>query len=547
MSSENALDSRFNARASDADPDEAAPGLSTDQLLDSLRRTRSWIVLLTLLGFAGGCFFAIVTPNSYMSVGKVMVRWGSREQTTSDAVDGPQRGAATSRTEDIQTEIQMLTAPIVFERTVRALGAGSILSAGDPSGEDDATTPAPIHWFHVAQRWWFDQGVADITAAGCCPDHSCPRCIDAAIRTLETRVIIQQSPGTSVIDVAGIAASPEEAKKLVDALLVQINERHREFFATDSAYDFLSKQMNDAKQSRDDAAFRLADSRQTCHVYDLPAQRTALLKEKEDLEVLSRSHDIELKSIGSQLAQYARWLAAAKEKKPETVKVPAPNPAYDRCLKGIEELRTKRDGLLATRLPDSPDVVNLDHQIAAATDTLNSTPPTIMVESTTDAAQQILRIQGEVETLLARKSGLEAASEAVAAHRLQLEDELEKLSQCEPDLKSKEKELETRTADAARYTEAFDRYAVTKALDAAKMSNLRQVQAATMPFEKSGPNRKLFIALGVLLGGGLGLVLAFLRAAFDRKVRSAAEIEKRLGVRVICTMPEVGLLRRAAP
>lgn len=541
------MESRFTARSGDADPDEATPGLTSDQLLDALRRTRSWILLLAILGFAVGCFFAIVTPNTYMSVGKVMVRWGSREQTTSDAVDGPQRGAATSRTEDIQTEIQMLTAPVVFERTVRALGAASILSAGDPSSEDDATTPLPIRWFHVAQRWWFDRGIADITTAGCCPDHTCPRCIDAAVRTLETRVVIQQSPGTSVIDVAGIAAHPEEAKKLVDALLDQIHERHREFFATDTAYDFLSKQMNDAKEARDEASIRLNDSRQQCHVYDLPMQRSALLKEQDDLEILARSQSIELKSIGSQLTLYARWMAAAKDKKPETVKVPAPNPQYQQRAKSIEELRTKRDTLLGTRLPDSPEVVNLDRQIAAATDTLNATSPTIMVDSLTDTSAQIAKIQTEVDTLLARKSGLEAAAEAVAAHRLSLEDALEKLSQCEPDLKSKEKELESKTADAARYTEAFDRYAVTKALDAAKMSNLRQIQAATMPFEKAGPNRKLFVALGILLGGGLGVVLAFLRAAFDRKVRSAAEIEKRLGIRVICTMPEVGLLRRAAP
>src|SRR5262245_39164869 len=545
--SETALDSRFTGRPSEAEPDEAAPGLSTDQLLESLRRTRSWIFLLALVGMAGGCFLAIVTPNSYMSVGKVMVRWGSREQTTTDAVDSPQRATASSRNEDIQTEIQMLSAPIVFERTVRALGAITILDAGDPTHADDETTPAPVRWFHVAQRWWFERGIADVAPAGCCPDHTCPRCIDAAVRTLLTRVTIQQSPGTSVIDIAGIASRPEDARKLVDALLAQIHERHREFFASDTAYDFLASRMNQAKEARDTAAVRLSDTRQQCGVYDLLSQRNSLLKERDALEALARGQQTELRSIGSQLALYARWMAAAKDQKPETIQVPAPNPLYETRMKHIEGLRSQRDALLGTRLPDSPDVLEIDRQIAAATTTLNETPTYVMVNSTTNSAAQVAKLQGEIESLLARKSGLEAASESVAAHRVALNDALDKLVNCEPDLRAKEKELETKTAAAAHYTEAFDRYAVTKELDAAKMSNLRQIQAATLPIEKFAPNRKLFVALGLLLGGGAGLLLAFLRAAFDRRLRSAADVERRLGVRVICTLPEVGRLRKAAP
>jgi uncharacterized protein involved in exopolysaccharide biosynthesis len=305
--------------------------------------------------------------------------------------------------------------------------------------------------------------------------------------------------------------------------------------------------MDDAKEARDTAAFRLADSRQQCHVYDLPAQRNALLKEKDDLDVLERSQQTELKSIASQLVLYAKWIAAAKEKKPEKIQVPAPNPTYDAIGKHIVELNSKRETLIGTHLPDSSEVKELDRQIAAANDLLTTTTPTIMVESTTNASAEVARMQVEVERLLARKSGLEAAEQTVAAHRLALDDDLDKLTNCEPDLKGKEKDLETKTAVASRFSDAFDRYSVTRALDAAKMSNLRQIQAATLPFEKSGPNRKLFIAGGVMIGAGIGFVLAFLLAAFDRKARSARDLERRLGIRVICTMPEVGTLRRAAP
>jgi uncharacterized protein involved in exopolysaccharide biosynthesis len=538
------VDARLPSRASDSDPDEAASGLSSEQLFDALYRTRHLIILLMVLGLAGASFVSIVTPNTFMSVGKVMVRWGSREQTTTDSVDGPRNTAASSRAEDIQTEIQLLSAPIVFERTVRKLGATAILKSGDPTNKDDAATPAPVRWFHTAQKWWLDRPMPG-EVEGCCTDHTCPRCIDAAIRALQSRVIIASSPGTSVIDVACIANGPEEARRLVVAFLAQIEERHREVFATDPAYEFLKAEMAEAKEARDRSAMLLADSRQQCHVYDLPAQRGALLKEKDGLDALARNQQTELKSIGSQLLLFSRWMVQAKEKTPETTQVPAPNPTYDLRLKRVEELRTQRDTLLATRVPDSPEVVEIERQIAAATDTLNATPTYVMVDSTTSSAAQVTRLQNEMDALMARQKGIEAAAEATAIQKSEVDDALEKLANCEPDLRGKEKEVETKTAAAAHFTEAFDRYAVTKALDEAKMSNLRPIQEPTLPYEKSGPNRRMFILLGLMLGGGIGFLIAFVRAAFDRKLRTARDVERLLRVPVICTIPEVARLRKA--
>jgi uncharacterized protein involved in exopolysaccharide biosynthesis len=168
-----------------------------------------------------------------------------------------------------------------------------------------------------------------------------------------------------------------------------------------------------------------------------------------------------------------------------------------------------------------------------------------MVDSTTNSVAQIAKLQGEIETLMARQKGLEAAVEATNVNEVQINDALEKLAACEPDLRGQEKELDTKTAAAARFTEAYDRYEVTKALDEAKFSNLRQIQEATLPTEKAGPNRQTFVLLGIVLGGAAGFLLAFIRAAFDRKMRGPGEIERRFGVRVLCTVPELVGLRKA--
>src|SRR5262245_59439591 len=153
------MDARLTTRNDAPDPPEHHGGLSADQLIDAIRRTRGWIIAFSLVGLACGTFMAVVAPNVYRAAAKLMVRWGSREQTTTDSVETGQRAAANSRNEDLETEIQLLNAPVVYENTVKKIGAASLLAPYDPAaGADETSNPFLIRWFHGMQRWWFGNG-----------------------------------------------------------------------------------------------------------------------------------------------------------------------------------------------------------------------------------------------------------------------------------------------------------------------------------------------------------------------------------------------------
>ena len=540
------MDARLTTRNDEPETPETSGGLAADQVIDALRRTRLWIAVFATIGLACGTFMAVAAPNVYRAAAKLMVRWGSREHTTTDSVETGQRAAANGRSDDIETEIQLLNAPIVYENAVKKIGAASLLAPYDPSsGEDDSGNPFPIRWFHSAQKWWFGRAIPSPDVQ-CCADHSCERCFEDAVRLLQSSSGITHEPGASVITMACLADNAHEAKRLADALVEAMEERHRDFFKSDSGFEFLKTQMEAAVAGRDKAAQTYADAKQTCRVYDINQQRTNGMKELNDAELAASAQRLELSAVKAKRQCYDVLIKLAKDAPPETTISQLANPAYALLLTRLDTLKQERDLLLTNYTPEAEIVKEKEHQIALMQERLKDEPQMLTTETSIPASQQTQRFMAELTSLKVQEKGIEAQTQVIAARRQNAEDALAALATCEPDLRAKEKDYEIKAADAARFTEAFDRYSVSKALDTAKMSNLRVIQAAQMPFDKFAPNRKVPVVMGLLMGLSAGFLLAFLRAATDRTLRSSRDVERILGVPVICAVPEMQLQKRAA-
>ncbi|MFV0633670.1 polysaccharide biosynthesis tyrosine autokinase [Demequina sp.] len=66
---------------------------------------------------------------------------------------------------------------------------------------------------------------------------------------------------------------------------------------------------------------------------------------------------------------------------------------------------------------------------------------------------------------------------------------------------------------------------------------LRTLDSAVLPSFPTFPNTKLSVALGILVGGALGVAYALVRGAVDRRLRTPASIEKEFDLPVIGTVP----------
>lgn len=77
------------------------------------------------------------------------------------------------------------------------------------------------------------------------------------------------------------------------------------------------------------------------------------------------------------------------------------------------------------------------------------------------------------------------------------------------------------------------------AREAMGVAGVNAIDAAAVPAEPSGPNRGLFVSLGVVLGLVGSLAAVVLLDVLNTKVRGADELERVLGVAVIGRIPTV--------
>lgn len=70
------------------------------------------------------------------------------------------------------------------------------------------------------------------------------------------------------------------------------------------------------------------------------------------------------------------------------------------------------------------------------------------------------------------------------------------------------------------------------------LENVELLDTAVTPENPSGPNRMLYMVIGVLLGGviGVGFVLAI--EFLDKDVKTAKDVEDKLGIRLLGMIPE---------
>jgi len=70
------------------------------------------------------------------------------------------------------------------------------------------------------------------------------------------------------------------------------------------------------------------------------------------------------------------------------------------------------------------------------------------------------------------------------------------------------------------------------------LENVEVLDTAQPPVNPSGPNRMLYMAVGILLGGmvGAGSVLAI--EFFDKQLKTPKDVERILGLRLLGTIPD---------
>jgi capsular polysaccharide biosynthesis protein len=68
--------------------------------------------------------------------------------------------------------------------------------------------------------------------------------------------------------------------------------------------------------------------------------------------------------------------------------------------------------------------------------------------------------------------------------------------------------------------------------------NIEILDQAQLPMSPSGPNRLLYLMIGIILGGITGVGVIFISEMMDKTIKTHKDIEHKLNLRVLATIPE---------
>jgi len=507
----------------------AAPGIDVVKVLARpLWAGRYWLVLAAGLGASLGVLQSMLRPNEFTSLGKFLVRPGTRESTTPEGrIIGDGSGAPLSLREAVQNQIHLLQNPEVARRAVADLGARTMLEPYDPTEHDDENTPLHMRWAHQLQRAWFRRADTCLSDPGR-PIDSCGRCVDVAEEALSKGIVVFPELGSSVLSVVYTAHSPQVAAKVVDAFMRAALSHHQQVFDIDSTLQFLDGKLLDARVKADLADQALTKYRTECGLFDYEEQRASHLSQIDALEGELAHNEARLAELRSQQEFYR---VALENESPEltsqTPQAPMTNPEFEyltaEALKARLELSALDPASFTTQAQLEARRRQLQEQLNQATTALATVPRLLPMDPLVSSSRNprydsLLQRQREVD---AERLGLIQGQSRRRDRIAELRRQLEHFEECRPNLAAKEREADQAEDEYKHFRARREQAALVNQLDSTQLTNLAVLQAARLPRVKSGPNRGRTVLVYGFLGAALGVSALLLRGLLLRRAQGA--------------------------
>ena len=117
------------------------------------------------------------------------------------------------------------------------------------------------------------------------------------------------------------------------------------------------------------------------------------------------------------------------------------------------------------------------------------------------------------------------------------DSELKNLALQEKELTSLKRDRDANEKNYKTYLDKFEEAKLTDEMNRQKMASVTVINPANIPVKPIKPKKALNIILGIIFGMVTGVSLAFLREYTSQGISTPTQAEKRLGLKVIASIP----------
>ena len=386
------------------------------------------------------------------------------------------------------------------------------------------------------------------------PEDSTRASREMVVRRIQNRMNVNRADlDSDILRIAYTSPSPFEAAALVNITIdtyTEISARQKRTAAT-AALGFLEEEKRQAEEELADSEERLRSYMSQTNLVQVDSQTDAAINRLAELESQKQTVQVQRVSVSSSIEAYERQL---EQIRPGLAEQFAENISgqLSRAQFRLAELRTERD-LLTQRNPalnENPElepqyasllseIETVRNQIQQITSDLLSADDSDVYIGFLDSedggvTNRIIELRRNLIELRITESQLDA-QEDVLNSRIQEENQfLDNLPDNMIELARLRRDAQV---NEQLYSVISEQFTQTQLWEQTQYGSGRSIDMGEVPQFPTGPNRKLYILIGFLLGGVISVGFVTAKESFNKKIDGTTKL-RGLGLAVLGTIPD---------
>jgi uncharacterized protein involved in exopolysaccharide biosynthesis len=432
---------------------------------------RKWGVLTVFLLVVGGAIgFTLITPKQYASHMKILVKNERANMIVSaDGSDGSSNRGEVSETE-INSEIELLDNMNLLEHVVKECG----LERGEKASGSNPQERLAIATERATMRLQHDLKIVPVRKA-------------------------------NIIQIDYLARDPHQAAAVLRQLAESYLEEHLRVHGTPGTYQFFSDQAGHYQNELRDAEAKLSQFRQEHSIVTLPEQKEAMLQRASESEAALLEADAAIRDYTEKLADLRHQLTATPRRIVTQDRTVPNQYSVEHLSTMLADLQNRRTQLLAKFRPDDRLVKEADQEIADTQTALANASKVTAAEETTDVNPLRQSLEIDIAKQGSELAGVTARRQKLAQQAQIYRSQLMSLGSATTDYENLSRTQTEVEQNYLLYAKKTEEARIAESLDRQKIANVAVAESPTEAHFASKPNVRLNLALGVLLGGFLGL------------------------------------------
>ncbi|HMV59008.1 MAG TPA: GNVR domain-containing protein, partial [Nitrospira sp.] len=499
-----------------------------EHLITIFRQKRK---LLTILGMAT----LVAGPGSFLmtNIYSAEVRLLIQNARTPFSMSTPLTGQVftpsdITQKDDVATEVQIFTSPILLDKLVDYFGNERVLAAmrgrWDWVGEIPKTVFKQLSGLPPVAKL--------LTTIGYVPK---PEDLHyQAVQKIRAHLNVEGVRQTHVFVASLDSPDPEFSADALNALVGIYMDHQLSVRKGKGAREFFDEQTKQMRGELQQAELRLQAFKDKWNIVSIEDQKRHLLQQVTHTEAALRESQVQVAETEVRISKLKERLAGQQEAIPLT-NVSERNPMLDQLKNRLMQMELE----YSQYVPDSPAAAELVREIAAVRARLQAESSKVTGAATSGLNQNYQELKRTLVMEEGRRESLRPRLSELTKQFKSYRDSLNTLDQREMELQGLMREVKVKQEAFDIYLKKEEESRINEVLDRKGISNVNAIEHATAPQKPVQPRKFLNLVIGLLIGlvGGFGS--AYVSEYMRRTFVTREEAEDNLGRPVLAALPLV--------